>query len=379
MKNTIYYLLFITIIISFSACKNNKNNEVSDTAKDSTLVEIPLEIISLEGLPFSLVVTTQTAIIREEPSLGAAEITRKSKGDSLLFTNKISDYNTPIKIEGIDYNEPWLRVILEGNKMGWVYGGNINFKAINHKELKEKVLDQRAVALFGKSLAQQIAIYQKETQTTVTLPAFRTLYSRAQTLKDSLEHLMEIHLRSAEKTSLPDFFWLNELMTGLTVYYVESKNKYYLFKDLKFWKNLSLKTIYSDQDDTFIDLLLAVYPDSSEYYFYGWQLPVDDAITCSMLGSNIHQEVLNKIELTIDSNSYFKNEILEIKKAIIDDITIAKYYWLSLESINTELSSIIKKQYPFMVPSDWVELKTKRQLLDNYQQNGFVLNLFEGI
>lgn len=380
MKNLIPYLFFSLFIFSFVACKNDASKpSVPPELGDSTTSQnTKAQIIPIDGQPISLVVTTRQAIIRAAPSIDAAEIARRSKGDSLLFTNRVSQFNTAIKLEGIAYNEPWLRVILEDNTMGWVYGACINFDARQQIQLKEKVLDQRAVALFGSSLAQQIAAYQKEVQSASTLPAFRTLYSRAQILKDSLEQQMAIHVKMAEE--LPDFFWLNELMDGLLIHYIEDENKYYLFKDLRIWQSISKQTAVKE-DDNFVDVLLAAYPsDSISFYFYGWELPIDSNTMCSLLGSNIHLDVLDKIKIALDSNSngYFNTEIKDLKQALVDDIAVAEQYWLPLEQIQTELELIIKRNYPFLDSGNMIALKTRRQLLQKHVENKIAVNLFEG-
>lgn len=373
MKIIIKISLFIYIIFQFFACKNEQGGTTITPNPDSTNIVEKFEILQIEGLPISLVVTSQIALIREEPSLNAPEIARKMKGDSVIFTNRVTAFNTAIELEGVPYNEPWLRVILEDNKMGWIYGGCIHFKASEHPALKEKVLDQRAISFFGKSLAQQIFIYQKETKTTTTLPAFSALYSRAQLIKDSLEKTMNIYIQNKTTKELPNFFWLNELMDGMLVHYVPAQNQYYLFRDFKFWKEISLRSVESPQDDNFMELMLAAYPsDSMEYYFYGWQL-LDSNKTCSLLGSNIHSNVLTKIELALDSNGYFSNEIMVLKQAILNDISISKYYWLSLDKILQELDAIIKRKYAFLQRSDWVEIKTRKQLLQKNTDNQIIV------
>ncbi|BDS12885.1 SH3 domain-containing protein [Aureispira anguillae] len=373
-------LLSIYLSLFFAACQNS-SNETDPAPIDSTQTSNSSPaVISIQGHPISLVIITEQAIIRENPSIEATEIARLVKGDSLIFTNKISNFNTAIKLEGIAYNEPWLRVILANNKMGWVYGGCINFDARQQRQLKEKTLDQRVVTLFGQSLAKQISIYQKELQSTSTTPGFRSLYSRAQSIKDSLEHQIAIHLHASNKSQLPNFFWLNELMDGLIVHYIPEQHRYYLFRDLKRWQALSLKTT-GTEDDQFIETLLASYPsDSIVFHFYGWQLPIDSTTTCSLLGSQIHSKVLEKISAALDSNSngYFKQEIIALKQAIVDDISVSNHYWLSLESIQSELDAIIERQYPFFTTSDRVALKTRRQMIGNYTQNNIVINLFEG-
>lgn len=378
MKNATQYLFLILFIYSFAACKSDAPKPpIPVDSRDSTIQKKPSpKIIPIDGQPISLVVTTRQAIIRVAPSIESAEIARRSKGDSLLFTNRISQFNTAIKLEGIAYNEPWLRVILEDNTMGWIYGACINFDATQQVQLKEKVLDQRAVALFGTSLAQQIAAYQKEVTSASTLPAFRTLYSRAKILKDSLEQQMAVHVKVAQ--DLPDFFWLNELMDGLLVHYIEAENRYYLFKDLRVWQTISRQTV-AIEDDNFVDVLLATYPsDSIAFYYYGWELPIDSNTMCSLFGSNIHAHVLDKIEIALDSNGYFNTEIYALKQALIDDISVAEQYWLPLEPIQEELNQIIKKKYSFLSSGDRIALKTRRQLLQKHAENNIALNLFEG-
>ena len=378
MKNVTLYLLLILFLYSFFACQNELPKPPTPIeSSDSSIIEKKRpKIIPIHGQPISLVVITRQAIIRIAPSIEAEEITRRSKGDSLLFTNRISQFNTAIKLEGVAYNEPWLRVILEDNTMGWIYGACINFDATAQVQLKEKVLDQRAATLFGASLAQQIAAYQKEVTSASTLPAFRTLYSRANILKDGLEQQMAVHVREAQE--LPNFFWLNELMDGLLVHYIESENKYYLFKDLRVWQTISRQTT-AEEDDKFVEVLLAAYPSVSiAFYFYGWELPVDSNTTCSLLGSHIHSQVLDKIEVALDSNGYFKTEIEDLKQALIDDIAVAEQYWLPLEPIQEELNQIIQKQYSFLSSGDRIALKTRRQLLQKHVENNISLNLFEG-
>lgn len=372
-------LFFCFILFLLEACQQaTPSPPLVERDSTQTAPEETPNILSIQGNPIPLVVRTTQAIVRKSPSLEAIEIARYSKGDSLLFTNKISSFKTKIKLEGIAYHEPWLRVILKDNTMGWVFGGCINFDANQQVQLKEKVLDQRAVTLFGKSLAQQIGIYQKEVQSLQTLPGFSSLYARAQQLKDSLEGRMALHLQQVPKDNLPNFFWLNELLPGFLVHYIPEQRKYYLFKDLKQWQQLSLKTS-TLEDDHFMEVLLASYPsDSISFHYYGWQLPVDSTTTCSLLGSSIHSNVLNKITTALDSNGYFQKEINQIKQAIVDDISTANHYWLPINSIQSELDNIIQEQYSFFTVSDWVALKTRRQMLNNHAQNGIVLNLFEG-
>jgi NADP-dependent isocitrate dehydrogenase len=78
------------------------------------------------------------------------------------YLNEISRFTTILKIEGIEYDEPRLKVKDPLGKEGWLYGGCISFEGFSHQTLIELVLDRRLFKLFGEDLSQDIKIYQKE-------------------------------------------------------------------------------------------------------------------------------------------------------------------------------------------------------------------------
>ncbi|MCH2023481.1 MAG: hypothetical protein MK207_13480 [Saprospiraceae bacterium] len=355
-------------IFAVSGCQNDSKKNIIES-----------KMLDINGSAISLRITTNYAVIRKNPSINSPEISRKMKGDSVLFNNKITPYNRSIKIEGIQYNEPWLQILLEENKFGWIYGGCIDFKASKNVQLKEKVLDQRALNFFGPSLAQQITTYHNKAQNITTLSAFNSIFSMSQLLKDNLEDYMNLNIPMLKSTQLPDFFWLNELIDGMLVHYIPEHQKYYLFKDLKYWQKISQKTL-EPEDNNFIELLMAIYPeDSIEYIYYGWELPIDSTITCSLLGSDIHYNILEKMILvSSDSNKYFKLETQKLKQALVDDISKNKHYWMPLDSIQKELTYIIDKNFKCLEKHDWIAIKTQKKILNEHQKNNIQINLFDG-
>ncbi len=336
------------------------------------------QIETVNGQPIALEVIHGQTKLYAEPNQNSAVLKTVELGDTLYFTNQITSQNEEQIIANITYNEPWLRVFFDAQKMAWVYAGNISLEAVQSPLLEERVLLQRAANFFGKNIAQLISIYTKEKKNIQTLPAFRLLYTRASTLQDSIGYKLNNWTKVNASSSRPNFFWLNDLLDGLLLHDVAEEGKFYLFRDLKKWQQYSQKTA-AKEDDNFIEVLLSVYQsDSIEYFFYDWQMPLQQGKICSTLGSGVHRQVLDKMEIALDSNSYFEPEIEELKTAMINDISLSAYYWLPLENILSELDTILIKDYKVLNQNDKTELKNRKQLIVQYEKNQIVVNLFEG-
>lgn len=380
----LWLFLIITTLLSTACQPSTPPNPPTDQSTDSlqnTIDNTPTTIptLQLSGAPIMLVVTTQQAVLRAAPSIEAPELLRLNKGDSLLFTNQVSASNTQMRLEGIDYEEPWLRVVLPKQQMAWVYGGCVSFEAAQHPELTQKVLEQRLTALFGRNLAQQVQMYQKEQQQLQSEASFRVLYTRGQLLKDSLEQAIQYYLQhNSAENQRPNFFWLNQVLAGFVVHYETQAQQYYLARDWRIWQDWALQTS-SANDDAWMLALLQSYPsDSIEYQTYGWQLQLD-SLTCSLAGSGQHTAVLDALEMAWDSSSYFLPEIKAHKQAVVDDLVIAKYYWKNLEAIQAEIDTILARKYTLLERSDYIGLKSQKKLLSAAIENNIVLNLFEGM
>ncbi|MFK7795859.1 MAG: hypothetical protein AB8E82_00290 [Aureispira sp.] len=381
MKTSAIY--FVALLLSvLMACQNNSKPAPSpaNTTADSLAVPTPTPIVEkrVAGAPVILIVRTAEAHVYERPDFDAPILSNYQQGDSLTFTNRITQQHSSRQLEGFTYKEPWLRVILPNQQMAWVYGPTVNFDAQLQPALAELVLYPRVAALFGPSLAQQIGLYQKEQAINHSMPGFRTLYSRAQNIKDSLELYLDHFMNTNPATASTDFFWLNELLDGLLLHYIPEQKKYYLFRDLKVWQRLSQQTP-APEDDAFVEVLLAAYPsDSISYYYYGWQLPLEENNFCSLLGSDIHAQVLAQLNKALDSNSYFLPELQQIQQAVLNDITTTNQYWMPLPAVQQELQTILAQNYPFLDRGNLIALKTKQSFLEAPDKHDLVLNLFEG-
>ncbi|MCP4440792.1 MAG: hypothetical protein GY810_17870 [Aureispira sp.] len=343
--------------------------------EDSVVVKAPI-IVKTKGQPISLIVSTQQAIIRQEPSLTAKEIKRCTKGDSLFYMNEATDATTQIKLEGIEYDEPWLKVIWATDQTGWVYGGCIRFEGLSHQALNQLVLQRRIRKFFGGTLFNKLLVYQKEMQDLQTLPAFKMMNDRSEELQDSLTQKMNHLLAISETDTIPDFFWLNDAFPGFLVHYLDGEG-YQLYKDYKQWYKFAQQTP-APADDAFVEVYFMVYnTDSIEYTVQDWQWPTPEGDLCSVIGKGVHLEILGKINKVMEQSPYFEQELIKIKQALVNDIAESYCYWSSLKEINTEIDAILAKNYGFVNSSDLVALKTRKKLLKAHKANDIRVNIFE--
>ncbi len=363
------------------ACQTKPENKPTvDTIVTADTVVVPaIKITKLNAMPISLVVVQQEAPIYDKIEADRQIIDRLYRGDSVIFTNQLAAIEEPIVLQSIRYQEPWLSVILENNEKGWIPAAYVSFDGAAQPELREKVLLQRAANFFGANIAQQLGIYTKEAADIQTLPAFRLLYTRANNLADSISHRLNnwVKTNPQQLEDLPNFYWINELTEGMLLHYLEEKQEYQLYKDLRIWQSWTAQTA-ATQDEQFVEVLLAAYAqDSIEYDFYDWEFPVDRGVMASMLGSNTHHQVLQKMQAVQDSANYFAPELTKIKQDLINNISLSNQYWLSLESALIELDSILQYDQKVLTKIDKSELTTRKQLLQNPTENKITGNLFE--
>ena len=377
----IYFCIYCSFwgllqLYSCQAKPSDKSNIESDIKVDS-IASYPVLLPTNDSVVY-LKIDNSNAVLRVAPNTKAKILKSFEKNDSVTFENRISYSSDRIQIGGINYQQPWLLVSLPKQQKGWVYGAYIQGKACHHPLLKQGILDQRSIAYFGPLMTQQIALLQKEMLQVITLPGFRQMYSRALMIKDSLEYKINNSLRLSGKQKEIDFFWLNDLLEGIIVYYIDTKNQYFLNFDFNHWYQLSLKTL-DYNDDLYCDLMRTVYAsDSIEYWYPSWQLELNDTTLCSLMGTGIYQKVLDKIQECIDSNSYFQPEIMAVKNNLILEMSTAKHYWLSQTSVLEELDRILQKNYVFFNNYDLKAIKNHMQLLKDPQRYGLKLNYFDG-
>ncbi|MCH2045063.1 MAG: hypothetical protein MK212_13175 [Saprospiraceae bacterium] len=336
--------------------------------------------VKTNGQPVLLITTTEESILRVAPDFRSKEIKRIQKNDTLIYVNEISAESVKMELEGVEYEEPWLKVITtDDNQELWIFGACVRFDGINNQELQELVFTKRLGKLFGDKMCREVLTYHREMQNVQTVPAFKKLYTQGNDLRNDLEVYINEHVSKSNSELLPDFFWLDATFAGFLVSYPPQTNEYKIFRDFKHWQKLAQQTPHND-DDLFVEVMLQAYSsDSTEFIFQDWRYELPTGEAYSLLGQGVHSNVLNKIQLALsqDSLHYFRKDLLAIKDLLIDDISLSSHYWSTQESIVEELEEILAKDYPFISGNNRIELQARLKMLRDPQKNDISTNHFE--
>jgi hypothetical protein len=369
-------VIFSIFFIFFSACNGTSKKGEGDQKSDEKNNK-EAQTTTTEGKNIKLLVTAKIAVLRTEPDAASAEIIRLKEGDELDYQNILTTFTTPLIIQGIEYDEPWLKAKTKSGKEGWIYAGTISFEGLSDKKLAEMVFDRRLFKVLGNEITKSLKLYQQEMESPRDLAAFRLLYRQSEEIKNSVEKIINEKLALSPKDSLPDFFWLNESFPGFLVHLVDKTNTYNLYRDFAYWQRIANNTA-AESDNLFIEVYLLSYrTDSIEYAHADWRLELDGE-EYSLLGRGIHKEVLEAIEMALAESDDFKTELSTLKSKILDDISFSKDFWESKDAALEELEQILKSNYKILKKAEKVELASVKNKLKDPKKNGIRTSLYDG-
>jgi len=135
------YVILCFVTCSFLACKNDQSGETS--SKDIPVVS--LDNLEQEKPTFSkeLYAGLDRLRIRVDSSLNSKTAITSSEGDTLEYLGQTSHNRLALKLRSRYHYEPWLKVKHIGSgKVGWVYGGAVNFQS---PKLRESINENSSV------------------------------------------------------------------------------------------------------------------------------------------------------------------------------------------------------------------------------------------
>jgi hypothetical protein len=355
-------------LLLFFACRSDTPAPPVVVADSLKTPAPPIQTTS-EGL--MLTVATTVAIVRTTGDIAAPEIQRLKKGDTLLFANQISENTLSMRLEGVQYDEPWLRVWLparpnEESRIGWVYGGSVQFIDLHNEQIRELVVDRRIRSVLGEKWLNPLHAYRKGVQQIQTAIAFEMMWARSENLRDSLENIINAITTQQIRNNdtIPNFFWLNDVLdNSFLLHWIAEKQRYYLWRDLRYWQQKTLFTAEDSDDDFIRTQLMAYQQDSIEFLVPDWCIYLDNNIY-SMLGSGIHSRVLDSIEINIGRDSLFRVHYLGMKDNIIADIVNNSYFWRAALDAQTEIDTMLTRPHPLSLSrSDRIALQARHTQL----------------
>ncbi len=375
----INHLLCLILFFSFS-CNTpvEQNEKEEEKISDQKTIDKAPEIIEVSTAPTKLIINLDNLRLRATAGEKGKEISRLAKGSIVTDAGEISDFTTPIRLRGVQFDEPWVKVKTEQGVEGWVYGGGVNFSMDNPTALANKLMERRLKTLF-KGLAPAILEYRRQYTQVSDSKTFAEVYRKGVKLRDTLVTILEAKIPVGDYKQLPDLFWLKEAIPGYIPQLAAEGTLYYLFQDYNKMDVQAKKTNGLD-DDNYIDLCLMVHSyDSVEHFFPAWFLQTWDYGGNSLLGQGTHLRILKKMDNLVKSGNAFEPEILDLKNNLLNDITWQENaYWEPLKNIKEELDAIMAADLSILSEEDIIALETRRKMFDDVKGNKIDVNLKSG-
>ncbi len=375
----INYLLYLILFFSFS-CNAPAEQEVyeKEETKEQNPVLEKTETPAISTAPTKLIINLDNLRLRATAGEKGKEISRLAKGSIVTEAGEVSDFTTAIRLRGIQFDEPWVKVKTEQGVEGWVYGGGVSFSMDNPTELANKLMERRLQTLF-KGLAPAILQYQREYSQVKDSKKFAAVYRKGVKLRDTLVTILEQKIPVGDYKQLPDLFWLKEAIPGYIPQLAAEGTLYYLFQDYN-KMDLQAKKTNGLDDDNYLDLCLMVHAyDSVEHFFPAWFLQTWDYGGNSLLGQGIHLRILKKMESLVNAGNAFEPEILDLKNNLLNDITWQENaYWEPLDNIKKELKDILAADLSILSKEDIIALETRQKMFDDIKGNKIAVNQKNG-
>ncbi len=370
------FVLLLLGLFLFVACRNDKPSE------DATNKEVkPTEAIEKNSpIQKPLIFTTNldNLRLRDQPGKEGKELARLPIGTKVFDTGEVSEFTTPLKLRGVNFDEPWIKIKTAQGISGWIYGGGLSFNLEADNPATQTMMQKRLIGLFGKSLADDVESYRRNYNNATTAEQFAKVYDEGIILREYFVRLIEEKIE-VNHNQLPDLFWLKQAMPGYIPQLAAEGTIYYLFNDYKQFQQKALNTT-GKEDDEMAELFFLVHKgDSIEHFFPAWFLQTWDYGGHSLLGKGIHSELLNELDGLNERTTIFSKPINDLKNQLIKDITEQhSAYWEPKEKVRKELGEIISSQYKLFTKEDLVLLEARQKMMEKPAENKIEFAAREG-
>lgn len=369
MKRTLWLLMLSGLGIW--ACQSEPGE--SDPPANPSTEKSSVEVEGKEALTF--VVNIDRLRMRETAGEKGKVIKELEKGTVLYDEGEVSDFTTRIKLRGITFDEPWLKVSTADNTVGWIYAGAIHLGTTPDSELGKILREKRLINLFGPEGADRIRAYRSDFHRMTTAKEVLATYQTGRQIREEFVDQLEEKIDAYNTTIQPDLFWLEEALPGFVPQLVAEGTAYYLFEDYRQWIKKA-KATKELVDDQFVEFKIQAFPmDSIEYFFSAWQIQTWDYGGSSLLGRGFHFALLQAANQLVEQAHPLRGEILEVKRSIIEDILQpANTFWESKEKVLIEVDNILQADLSILDKNDRIALQARREQFTDPEANEIKMN-----
>ena len=359
------FAVLLCVTIFLFGCKKGENEEETTITQQTTTEQTTQGQTEILGEPVELEVILDNVRIRDAAGLKGKEVARLPKKSKVIFNGVFSDFTDKIKLRGIQYDDPWLKVRTKTGEEGWIYGASVKFDANNvGADLYNKLITKRLTKFFGKKIVFEIEQYQKSYKEAKTERDFALVYRNNKQLLDAMnEKFNEFFEVENFDSEYPDLFWIDDPIPAMTLGLVAEGTMYQIFTNID---DLIKKaaTTQGQTDDDFTKLLKDYYDGDVEYYFAVYYLQTWDYGGYSLLGQGKHKAILNRLEKLSAQSDLFVPEIKKLKTDLLEDITNGTEYGENSATILKELDEIIKIKYKIITNTELITLKNRRPMFE---------------
>lgn len=320
---------------------------------------------SPSNLQFNLLVKYGPVRLLETPGEKGRPIANLATGTTLVDLQTTSSFVTPITINEVAFQTPWIKVQTPDGQRGWVYAAALAPAQANESQW---LLQKKMEAFLGKTWLRQRNAWLPQLEQIQQVQNFATAYQGSLHLRDSLVQLLAMRTEPNEASFRPDYDWLTEALPGFVFQWVDGQP--YLFTDYHFWGKMALKTNESTLDDQFIACCYAAFPlDSIESFFPAWMIQTDENKACSRLGAGKHVAMLKKIETLyqqLPARELFAADLERFKASLLRDILGNNTcYWQNTDKIIEEMNTILHAPLSILNTRDLLALKERIPMFRN--------------
>lgn len=365
-------LILILLAIGGWSCQSEEKTAESTTENDALGTE---KVIEKEGERTTFIVNIDRLRMRETAGEKGKVIKELEKGTVLYDEGEVSDFTSRIKLRGITFDEPWLKVSASDNTIGWIYAGAIHLGTTPDSEVAKILREKRLINLFGQAGAEEMRRYRIDFHNTQTAKEVLDVYRTGRKIREDFVDMLEEKIDAYNAQVQPDLFWLQEALPGFVPQLVAEGTVYYLFEDYRQWIEKA-KATKELVDDQFVEFKIQAFPmDSIEYFFSAWQIQTWDYGGSSLLGRGFHFALLQEADRLVTEDHPLKAEILEVKKNIVEDILQpSNTFWESKDKVLIEMDNILEAGLTILDKNDNIALKARRVQFDDPEGNGIKMN-----
>lgn len=365
--------LILAVFFIFFACK--------DEPKETPTTETPKPIVEkkVEPKQVTLIANMDHLRMRDQAGKDGKIIGNLSSGETLIYQGEKSNFNTPVKLRGYAYNDPWLKVKTKSGEEGWVYAGGVKFGDELDNDLVKPLIDNRLKKLFGTKLAEEIHEYKANFTKVNNSGDLAKTYRNALEMREEVVQILHDDIEIADPQKAADMDWLQAALPGFITQFAAEGTMYHLFFYYEDWAKKARRTS-GKEDNDFFALMYEVYPiDHIEHFFPAWFLQTWDYGGHSELGKGVHNDLLDKMNRLLAESDLFAPEIETLKNNLINDITNDRItYWYDKKAILVELNAILAANYGILTNEDKIALETRKKHFENPEANGIKLDFRSG-